>query len=299
MNAEIATTEAIRTHAGVSLRSGRREDASYCGRICYEAFKTIAGHHNFPEDFPSSEIATGLMDTMLSNPTVRSAVAELNGRVVGSNFVWQHPPVAGIGPITVDPESQNASIGRRLMEDALAFARDAGFQSVRLVQATYHSRSLSLYTKLGFVVREPLSTIQGPAIGAPLPGHAVRPAVENDVEACNHLCMRIHGHARGHELREAIRQGSAMVVERAGRLTGYATLVGFFGHAVAESNDDLKSLIGAAPSFPGPGFLLPSRNAEVFRWCLDNGLHVVQPLTLMSIGMYNEPAGPFLPSILY
>ena len=90
-----------------------------------------------------------------------------------------------------------------------------------------------------------------------------------------------------------------MLVERHGRITGYATAIGFFNHAVAETNDDLKALIAAASEFAGPGFLLPSRNSEVFRWCLNEGLRVTQPMTLMSIGLYNEPRGAFLPSILY
>jgi hypothetical protein len=89
------------------------------------------------------------------------------------------------------------------------------------------------------------------------------------------------------------------VVEHDGRVTGYATAVGFLGHAVGETNEELKALIGAAPEFLGPGFLLPTRNAELFRWCLERGLKVVQPMTLMSIGLYNEPVGAFLASILY
>jgi hypothetical protein len=35
------------------------------------------------------------------------------------------------------------------------------------------------------------------------------------------------------------------------------------------------------------------------RWCLGRGLRVTQPLTLMTMGLYNEPAGAYLPSILY
>lgn len=287
------------TPASIALRPGQIEDAAACGTICYEAFKAIASQHNFPPDFPSAEVATGLMTSLLSSPDVRSTVAEADGRVVGSNFLWKYMPVAAIGPITVDPEMQNASVGRRLMDDALEHARDARFSTVRLVQAAYHNRSLSLYTKLGFVVREPLVTLQGQALGVSLPGHAVRSAGRNDIGACTRLCVRVHGHARRHELRDAIRQGTATIVERAGRITGYATAVGFFGHAVAESNDDLKALIGATQSFAGPGFLLPSRNAEVFGWCLERGLRVVQPMTLMTMGLYNKPAGVFLPSILY
>ena len=37
------------------------------------------------------------------------------------------------------------------------------------------------------------------------------------------------------------------------------------------------------------------RNGEVFRWCLRNGLRVVEPCSLMSLGLYNEPRGAFLP----
>ena len=116
---------------------------------------------------------------------------------------------------------------------------------------------------------------------------------------CNRLCAQVHGHDRNGELREAIAQGVANVVEHEGGITGYATIIGFFGHAVAQTNEDLKTLIGAAKEFAGPGFLLPTRNGELFRWCLSNGLRITQPMTLMSKGVYNEPAGAFLPSILY
>lgn len=82
-------------------------------------------------------------------------------------------------------------------------------------------------------------------------------------------------------------------------MTGYTTLLGFFGHSVGESNDDLKALLGQASEYAGPGFLLPTRNGELFRWCLDNGLRVGQPMTLMTIGLYNEPPGAYLPAVLY
>jgi hypothetical protein len=72
----------------------------------------------------------------------------------------------------------------------------------------------------------------------------------------------------------------------------------FFGHAVAESNADLQALIASAESFQGPGILVPTRNAELFRWCLGHGLRVIEPMTLMSLGLYNEPVGAFLPSIV-
>jgi len=282
----------------VQLRKGIPGDAEGCGRICYRAFKTIADQHNFPPDFPTPEIAVGVTGSLLSLPFVYAVVAESGGRILGSNFLWEFS-IAGVGPITVDPDVQNSTVGRQLMKDVINRAAEKAFAGVRLVQAAYHNRSLCLYTKLGFDTREPLSTMQGPAIKKAIPGCSVRPAKADDLAACNDLCRAVHGHDRGMELQNAMTQGTATVAEREGLITGYATLIGFFGHAVGKSNDDLKALIGAAPEFSGPGFLLPTRNGELLRWCLEQGIRVVQPMTLMTMGMYQEPRGVFLPSILY
>lgn len=283
----------------VTLRQGTIGDAQRCGEICYNAFKAIAEQHNFPPDFPSPEVATSLMEEFLSHPKIYGVVAEIDGQVVGSNFVDERSIIAGIGPITVDQTVQNRAVGRELMNHILTRVREESFPGVRLVQAAYHNRSLSLYSKLGFTAREPLSTMQGPPIGTKIPGYSVRSATESDLEQCNQVCLKIHGHDRAGELADAIKRGTATVVEHHGRITGYTTSLAFFGHAVGETNQELKALIGAAPAFMGPGFLLPTRNSELLRWCLGNGLRIVQPMTLMSIGLYNEPAGAFLPSILY
>ena len=283
----------------IKLRSGTPADAEICGRICYNAFKRISEAHGFPPDFPAPEVAIGLLTWMLTHPKFYSVVAEIEGRTVGSNFLDERNTIAGVGPITVDPTVQNRAIGRCLMDAVHERAELKNFAGVRLIQAGFHTRSLSLYAKLGYDVREHLACMQGNALGISIEGHVVRPTAEADLESCNRLCREVHGHDRGGELRDAVVRGSATVVEHDGRITGYATIIGFFGHAVGETNKDVKALIGAAKEFAGPGFLLPTRNGELFRWCLANGLRIAQPMTLMSRGLYNEPAGAFLPSILY
>jgi hypothetical protein len=35
------------------------------------------------------------------------------------------------------------------------------------------------------------------------------------------------------------------------------------------------------------------------RWCLGEGLRIVYTMTLMTIGLYNQPEGAWLPSVLY
>jgi len=281
------------------LRRGVPADSSECGRICFDAFKRLADKHRFPQDFPSPEVASGLLAFLLAHPQFYSAVAELDGRIVGSNFLDERSVIAGIGPISVDPDTQSQGIGRRLMEHALERVHERGFAGVRLVQAGYNNQTLCLYTKLEFRTREPLSVMTGVPPKLKLSGYAVRSAGKEDIETCNQLCRTIHGHDRSAEIADAIRDETATVVERLGRVTGYATAIGFFAHAVSETNEDMMALISAAERITGPGILVPTRNHELMTWCLNNNLKLVQQMTLMTIGLYCEPTGVYLPSILF
>ncbi len=281
------------------LRRAQAADAEVCGRICYEAFTTLNKKFNFPPDFPSPEVAQGVLSSMFGHPAFFCVVAERDGKILGSNCMDERGDIAGVGPITVDPAAQNKTVGRQLMIAMMDRAAERRFAGVRLVQAAFHSRSMALYAKLGFDIREPLVVMQGPVIGEVPEGCVVRPAIADDVAQCNALCQRVHGHDRSGELTEDINGGTARVVERDGRVVAYTSHLGFFGHTVAENNSELEALLGGADSFAGPGILVPTRNTELFRWCLNHGLRVVEPMTLMTVGLYNEPDGAYLPSILY
>ena len=289
----------LRATPEVFIRRAKPEDAAMCGKFCFDAFQAINEEHGFPCDFPAPEAAIGVLTMMFSHPGCYCVVAEVSGQIAGSNCLDERSTIAGVGPITVDPAVQNKGVGRALMLAVMDRAREVGKSGVRLVQAAFHNRSLSLYSSLGFAVREPLTCLQGRTWAREVAGCEVRPAQAADLDACNALSQRVHGLDRGGELRDALAHGGAVVVEREGRITGYASTLAFFGHATAESNQDLKALIASAESFGGPGILLPSRNSEVFQWCLANGLRIVQPMTLMSTGEYREPAGAWFPSILF
>ena len=284
---------------GLTIRRATVSDLEACGLICYNAFAAINREHNFPPDVPDAEHGERILGMMFSHPGFFCVVAEQNGKIVGSNCMDERDAIAGVGPITIDPAAQNAGAGRRLMQAVMNRAAERKFAGVRLVQAAFHARSMSLYAKLGFDIQEPLVVMQGPAIHKVPGGYLVRSAVLAEREACDDLCRRVHGHDRSGELADAIEQGMAMVAEHHGRITAYASGVAFFGHAVAENNEGLQALIGAAGAFAGPGFLLPTRNTDLFRWCLHHGLRVVEPMTLMSLGLYQKPNGAFLPSISY
>ena len=283
----------------VELRPGRRDDAEVCGRICYDAFCAIAAAHGFPSDFPSLQVGIDVASAMLAHPQIYAVVAELDGQVVGSNFLDERSAIAGVGPVSVDPAAQNRGVGRALMLDVLRRATDRQAPGVRLLQAAYHSRSLSLYATLGFTVRDVLACMQGTPPTGQIPGHQVRQATTADLDACAVVCHRVHGHDRTAEMADAIADGTGLVVEHDGRISGYASDLGFTGHAVGESDADLKALILATDTFHGSGILVPTTNGELFRWCLEQGLHVVHMMTLMSVGLHTTPRGAYLPSVQF
>ena len=99
----------------LALRPIEAADVPEAGRICHDAFKAIATEHNYPPDFPNPEIAIGLLSELSVDPGFYGIVAEADGRIVGSNFLDERSPIAGLGPITVDPTVQNQGVGTALM----------------------------------------------------------------------------------------------------------------------------------------------------------------------------------------
>ena len=283
----------------LAIRPATEADAAECGRICHVAFAAIARRHGFPPDFPSSDIAAAHLSRLIAHPNFFAIVAEYDGKIVGSNFLDERSMIFGVGPITVDPEMQDRQIGRALMNKVLERSQQKFATGIRLVQAGYHSRSLGLYAKLGFAVREPLAVLQGDPRSVLVPGREVRNGTDDDVDSCNELCSRVHGHDRSGELTDAIIQGNAKVVEHQGRITGYSTGISYIGHTVAECNEDVVALIGATREIFGPGFLAPLRSTDLLRWCLNEGLRIVYTMNLMTIGFYQEPRGLYLASVLY
>jgi len=291
----VAAPEAV----GVQIREAVDADWEEAGRICYAAFAKLADDHGFPHDFPTVAAAAEPVRWLINHPRVYGVVAEKDGRILGSNFLDERGTISAIGPISVDPDNQDHHVGRLLMEAVLERAHARSAPGVRLLQIAYHNRSLSLYAKLGMEVRGSFAAMHGAPIGERLPGYDVRPATMDDEYAMNSLCVRVHGHARTGEVRESIEAGSARVVERLGRISGYTTRINYFAHSVAETNDDLRALISEAQDFGTPGFLVPLANNDLFRWCLDRGLRVFFVLNMMTLGLYQEPEGAYMPSVGY
>jgi predicted N-acetyltransferase YhbS len=284
----------------ITLREPTPADAAALAQIVFDAFGDIHDHHRFTRDFPVPEAASAMIDAWIGHPSVWGVVAEVDGRVVGSNFLDERDPIRGVGPITVDPNGQNAGVGRRLMEAVLE--RGEGAPGIRLLQDAFHMRSLCLYESLGFDVKEPVGVTTGKPRSAPVDGVEVRPLTEGDLDGCGALCERVHGFPRNGDLRDAMHASAAFVALRDGRIVAYGSNVSFWpmNHGVAETDDDMCALLlGAAAVVDDPiAFLVPLRS-PVFRWSLGEGLRLVKPMNVMALGEYQEPRGAWYPSVLY
>jgi predicted N-acetyltransferase YhbS len=293
-------SQATAAGARVALREIEPGDTEECGRICYEAFGGIHDHHRFPRDFPKLEMAVGLISNWINHPKVWGVVAEIDGKIVGSNFLDERDAVPGVGPITVDPQGQNAGVGRALMEAVIERRKDA--PSIRLVQDGFHMRSLSLYASLGFEVTASCVVMSGEPHDRPHSDVEVRPVTEDDIAECAALCKKVHGFERTGALRDAIRAFAPFAALRDGRIVAYASTVTFWpmAYGVAETEEDMKALlVGAAAAAGDPITLLVPLRSGLFRWSLAQGLHAVKPMNVMTRGPYEEPRGSWFPSVLY
>jgi GNAT superfamily N-acetyltransferase len=286
----------------IRLRGIEPGDHEGVARIAYEAFAGIHDRHRFPRDFPTLDVARELVAAFSAHPSIWGVVAESDGRVVGSNFLDERGPVRGVGPITVDPDAQAAGVGRLLMEAVIE--RGARGDGIRLLQDSFNTASLALYSSLGFRVEEPVALISGTPRVTPH-GVDVRPLVAGDLSACEELHMSVHGFERTRELRDAVESPglTPYAALREGRIVAYAATLHDFGaaYAVAESEDDLCALIAGAvePDGPPASFLLPLHQRDLLRWCLAAGLRIVKPMNYMAIGRYRRPEGAWIPSVLY
>jgi GNAT superfamily N-acetyltransferase len=286
----------------IAIRPATDNDASACGRICYEGFRAVAERHGFPPTFPSVEVATQRVTGFIRHPAIFGVVAEASdGRIAGFNFLSERDPIRAVGPIVIDPDAQGHGIGRRLMETVLERAR--GARGIRLLQDTFNVQSFSLYAALGFDAREILLMLSGSPQSAPPSGWEIRLLRASDVAGCEELHERVHGYPRTNELRDTLATGAPIVALRDGRVRAYmaAPTIWLGNHGVAETEDDMQALLLGAPRIAKQpiSFLMPARRAALFRWCLTQGFRATRPMTLMTIGEYREPQGSYFTSVLY
>ncbi len=282
----------------VSLRPARPSDADSIAKVIYDAFNGIAAEHGQVSDFDSPPTdRTRQRLKHLDQFNDYCVVAETENQIVGVNFIDCHGDIGAIGVLAVLPSFQGQRIGKRLMESAIEHGRNAGYNSQRLLQAAYNSKSMGLYLSLGMVVREHLLNLNGIINGKSSPDIRIERGRESDVNECSEFCEKLYRADRSREINDAAADASLLVARNDGKIVGLTNGIDFSGFSVASTNDVLKSLIVNQTTIEPPGILVPATNHSLIKWCLDSGLEINQSMNLMTLGEYEEPVGRWLPSI--
>jgi ribosomal protein S18 acetylase RimI-like enzyme len=284
----------------IELISAEPQHTKELGSICFEAFKEIQDRGCGTRDFPTAEIAQQVLGMLVERDDFYSVSALDDGRVVGSNFLSLMDPVAGVGPITVDPSYQGQSVGRALMQNVMDYAQHNNIEQVRLLQESFNLASLSLYASMGFDTKDSVALMQAtPAAEA---DNSVRPITEPDLPAIEELSKRIYKNSRRGEVAAAAPYGFATFLrERQGRVTGYL-LPGNFGHGVAETEEDALALVGEAARRLPPEFarfFCPLSGGSFYRKALQAGYRTIKVMNYMALGPYEHPDEVWMPSVLY
>jgi GNAT superfamily N-acetyltransferase len=277
------------------IRSASLGDLGVGARLCFDAFRTIAEAHGRESEFASIDSAVFAIAPIIASGS--AVVAEVNGEILGFGAILDLGGVGSIGPIATRVDAEGRGVGTAVVGALVQRAKDSGWESVRLMRATYQSRAARLYERFGFVARATFEALRGVPSGDPS-RHATlaRPAVAQDVPICVAL-SRLHlGFDRGSEIERSIEEGFALVVEGCDGPRSYSAGLGFLGHTVARDVTDFEMLVRAARSFGGLGYLCPTESglADSLK---ARGVHSTAGYELMVRGSWIRPEPIYCPSI--
>ena len=122
------------------------------GRVIALHGVLYAEEYGFDHGFEAYVAETIVEFGRLARPELdRLWVAELDGRLVGSiAIIGREDGAAQLRWFLVDPEARGRGLGRRLIDESLAFCRAAGYRSVYLWTVSGLDAAARLYREAGF-----------------------------------------------------------------------------------------------------------------------------------------------------
>jgi DNA-binding MarR family transcriptional regulator/ribosomal protein S18 acetylase RimI-like enzyme len=136
--------------ATVLLREPRPGDMGWVVQS-HGAF--YAAEHGFDASFEAlvAEIAAKFLASFDASRE-RCWIADIEGSQVGSVFLVRHSDeVAKLRLLLVDPAGRGQGLGRRLVDECIAFARQCGYRKITLWTQSILVAARKIYQDLGFV----------------------------------------------------------------------------------------------------------------------------------------------------
>lgn len=129
-----------------TIRQLREDDLAKADEITRLAFGTFLG---MPEPLKFMGDADFVRTRFRTNPE-GSLAAEVDGKLVGSNFLLNWGSFGVFGPLTVHPEYWDKGIAKLLLDRTMAIFDKGGTRHVGLFTFAQSAKHVHLYQKFGF-----------------------------------------------------------------------------------------------------------------------------------------------------
>lgn len=133
----------------VTIRELRQSDLSEADRVLRLAFGTHLGLSN-PADFMGD--GDYVRTRWAADPSA-ALVAEVDGNLVGSNFLTRWGSVGFFGPLSVTPDMWNRGVARALLSETMAIFDRWGVRHRGLFTFGESTKHVALYESYGFLPR--------------------------------------------------------------------------------------------------------------------------------------------------
>jgi len=142
----VATLSQDRQASNVAIRVMQRTDLEEARKIFRVAFGTFLGVPE-PEDFWADR---EYVFTRWQTDPEAALVAEVNHKLVGSNFATNWGSFGFFGPLTILPEFWNQRIAQRLLGPTMDLFAQWGVREAGLFTFAHSSKHIALYQKFDF-----------------------------------------------------------------------------------------------------------------------------------------------------
>lgn len=138
------------THPEVTLRTHRPGDMGWVVQQHGALYAREFGWDISFEGLCAEIVAQFLKDFDAARE--RCWIAEIDGQQVGSVFLVKHSDeVAKIRLLLIDPAGRGLGIGKRLVDECIAFARECGYRKITLWTQSMLLAARGIYQNAGFV----------------------------------------------------------------------------------------------------------------------------------------------------
>jgi GNAT superfamily N-acetyltransferase len=271
-----STSQPLTTSAQVSVRLLQEQDLPAVDHILRLAFGTFLG---LPDpltmfgdtDYPGTR--------WRADPS-SALVAEIDQKIVGSNFAGDWGSFGYFGPLSVRPDLWNQGVASRLLDPVVALFRQRGHTNTGLYTFAQSTKHVHLYQKFGFWPRFLTAIMAKPAAAQARPRGADRYSATAEggreawLTACRELTEAVYpGLDLGIEIRSVAQQdlGDTLLVSDADRLAAFA--ICHCGAGSEAGGDTCYVKFGAALPGPGAAGRFEALLAACEAYAAERGLH--------------------------